>query len=615
MSFLYPLGLLGLIGIPILILIYIIKSKYAEQTVSTTYLWTLSERFLKRKRPISPLAGIISLILQAVSVALISLIVAHPIITVPNSANEYCFILDASGSMNTERDGSSRFERAKGEIEDIIDSSTDGSRYSLIWVGDVTATVFEGTESKKDAKKYLSELECGYTEADYTSALGTAQEYFDTNSSVITYLVTDTEYASSENIRVINVSGTESNAAISDVTWDISGGTLTVTGRVSVYTDARELTVFAYADGGDTPIAKTDLSIEGNTSELFTLTAALKTFSSLRLTISGEDALACDDEYMLYDVKSEDSYSILIVSDTPFFLETVFRATGRGKITVMSPEEYNSSVSGYGLYVFESCTPSAPPDDGAVWFLDPQGSIPDTGFSVQGDVMLSRGEKIEMTSSSSTVAKSMTSGLRGEDIEIIEYVRCSLYRNFTTLFSYQGNPLVFAGVGSSGHREVVFAFDIHNSNLPLLVDFVVLVDNLMRFSFPDVIEHTDYSVGEEASVNVIANCESIRVDSPRGTVTYLNTDAAVTSFMLSEAGTYTVTVTVSRIPTTFYIYASLPDSESDPLPSAESIALIGEGTEGGFDGTFDPIYILFVLLAVLFLADWMVYCYEKYQLR
>ena len=47
MSFLYPLGLLGLIGIPILIIIYILKNKYTEQTISSTYLWRLSEKFLK----------------------------------------------------------------------------------------------------------------------------------------------------------------------------------------------------------------------------------------------------------------------------------------------------------------------------------------------------------------------------------------------------------------------------------------------------------------------------------------------------------------------------------------------------------------------------------------
>ena len=50
MSFQYPLGLLGLIGVPILIIIYIIKSKFTEQTVSSTYLWTLSNQFLKKKR-------------------------------------------------------------------------------------------------------------------------------------------------------------------------------------------------------------------------------------------------------------------------------------------------------------------------------------------------------------------------------------------------------------------------------------------------------------------------------------------------------------------------------------------------------------------------------------
>ena len=49
MNFLYPLGLLGLIGVPILIIIYIIKNKYMEQTIASTYIWTVSERFLKRK--------------------------------------------------------------------------------------------------------------------------------------------------------------------------------------------------------------------------------------------------------------------------------------------------------------------------------------------------------------------------------------------------------------------------------------------------------------------------------------------------------------------------------------------------------------------------------------
>ena len=48
MSFSYPLGFLILLFIPVLIILYILKNKFTEQTVSSTFLWKLSEKFLKR---------------------------------------------------------------------------------------------------------------------------------------------------------------------------------------------------------------------------------------------------------------------------------------------------------------------------------------------------------------------------------------------------------------------------------------------------------------------------------------------------------------------------------------------------------------------------------------
>lgn len=81
MSFLYPLGLLGLIAVPILIIIYLIKNKYTEQVIASTYLWTLSERFLKRKKPIKRITGLISLLLQILAVIAVSLAIAHPVFT------------------------------------------------------------------------------------------------------------------------------------------------------------------------------------------------------------------------------------------------------------------------------------------------------------------------------------------------------------------------------------------------------------------------------------------------------------------------------------------------------------------------------------------------------
>ncbi len=616
MSFLYPLGLLGLIGIPILIIIYIIKSKYAEQTVASTYLWTLSERFLKRKKPISPLAGIISLILQILAVTAISFIIARPIITIPDSAKEYCFVLDSSGSMNMEKDGVTRFEKAKAEISDIINSATGGSRFSLIAVGDVTTTVFNKTTDKKQAHELLEELEGGFVEADYKNAITTAQKYFSENKSALTYLVTDTNYEKTENITIINVASDESNISLSDVTWKLVSGKLTVTGNIKAFGADKDVNVSLYVDGAEAPFAEADVSAKNSSVAHFELSGELKSFSSLRVTLVSDDSLECDDEYIIYNVKTEDTYSILLVSDRPFFLTSLFEAMGHTQIKVVDPDEYTASMGvGQGLYIFDCCAPTTLPSDGAVWFFDPTGSVPESGFSVQSEVTLARSEQIEKSTSSSSVAKNMLKNVKGDGVYIKEYVKCSLYRSFTTLFSYKGNPLVFAGTNAKGHREVVFAFDIHNSNLPLMVDYVILTENLMKFSFPDVVENANYFAGDDAAVNVIANCDSIRVETPAGEVSYLDTDQASALFRLAEVGTYTVTVTVSDVPREYYIYSSLPESERVPLPTSESIGLQGTAEDGGFDGTYDPLYVLFICLALLFLADWMVYCYEKYQLR
>ena len=74
-------------------------------------------------------------------------------------------------------------------------------------------------------------------------------------------------------------------------------------------------------------------------------------------------------------------------------------------------------------------------------------------------------------------------------------------------------------------------------------------------------------------------------------------------------------MTVSGSAREFYIWSAMTEAECDPTVIHDAVALQGEATSGGFDGRFDPLWIIFITLLVIFLADWMVYCYEKYQLR
>ena len=59
MSWLTPLGFLGLISIIALIIIYIIKPNYQNKQISSTFIWKLSLKYRKNKIPINKLRNII----------------------------------------------------------------------------------------------------------------------------------------------------------------------------------------------------------------------------------------------------------------------------------------------------------------------------------------------------------------------------------------------------------------------------------------------------------------------------------------------------------------------------------------------------------------------------
>ncbi len=626
MSFLYPLGLLGLIGIPILIIIYIIKNKYSEQTVSSTYLWTLSERFLKRKKRISRLAGVLSLILQILAVALISLLIAHPVITVPNAANEYCFILDGSGSMRTEQavdEGSdqaavTRFEAGKQAIARMVDNAVEGSIFTLIYAGDTTDVVFENIADKEQVSLLLRDLQPAYGTADMADALSLAQSYFDAAPATRTYLVTDKAYASAENMTVLHMGETAvDNYAVSDVLHTLEGSDLTVTGKAISYTNDAEITVELYLDGEETPASTEKLTLTAGQPTVFTLTTTTRSFSSIRVNIPEKDALMADNEFVFYDVESEESYNTLLVSARPFFLEAQLRSLLNADIEVIKPSEYEGQT-GYGLYIFDSVDASVVttlPVDGTVWLVNVAGSIEGTGYSAQGEVTPEYAVVLEHTDSSASATQTLVKDLVKNDIYVTRYIKNSLRREFSTLLSYRGNPVVFAGTNEVGNREVVIGFDIHRSNLPLLYDFSVLMRNLLRYSFPDMIETSDFTCGEDAAINVLSNCKSIRVESPSGEIVYLNTALATDTVPMTEVGTYTVQMMVADSTREFYLWSALPEEERAPVQTADAIGLQGQASDAGFDGTYDPVWILFIALVIIFLADWMVYCYEKYQLR
>ena len=59
MSWLTPIGFLGLIGLIVLLIIYLIKPNYQTKQISSTFVWKLSLKYRKKKLPISKLRNIL----------------------------------------------------------------------------------------------------------------------------------------------------------------------------------------------------------------------------------------------------------------------------------------------------------------------------------------------------------------------------------------------------------------------------------------------------------------------------------------------------------------------------------------------------------------------------
>ena len=614
MSFTNPLGLLGLIAIPIIIVIYILQSKYTEQTVTSTYLWQLSEKFLKKKNPLSGLTGIISLILQILTVTVVSLAIARPVFTLPGAANNYCFILDASSSMNMQEGRETRFEKAKDEIIDVIKDAKSGSSYSLICVSNETVTVFDSVTSKASAIDLINSTQASHTSAEYADLLGAAQKAFDKSSSSLIYLVTDKSYTKHENIEIIDV-GTDDaeNYAVFDVEYSHSGGQLNVTAKVISYTKAAEPEITLSVDGEK--VASSTVAV--NTGELtqVSFSSPCVRFDSFTVEVASKDGYLLDNRITTYNLESDKTYSTLIVSETGFFFEAVIDALVDSEVKTVTPEEYETVSEKYGLYIFDSYEPSTLPD-GAVWLINADQSIENSGFGVRGKTELSNADVIEKSKSTATKIRNLLRGVDGSDIYITNYVKYSgMYLNFYTLFSYDSNPLIFAGENGLGNRQVVFGFDLHESDFALSTDFVMLLRNLLDYSFPNVIDKTNYTVGEDALINIVANAENLKVLSPSGDDLYIEADGTTATLTLDEVGTYVISMTLAGQETTYRIYSSANAEESKPTTEENEFSLSGERTYANIDGEYDPIMVLFICLAILFIADWGVYCYEKYQLR
>ena len=627
MRLLLPLGLLALVGILVLILIYIIKPNFQQKLISSTYIWKLSLKFKKRKIPISRLRNILLVACQVLIITAIALILSRTVFVLKEqiSQPEVVLIIDASASMRTGDSITNRYERAvDAAIEEAEKTFDEDGIVSVIFAGEENRFLAERAY-QNNREQVVAELNalrdketnCTYTSADISAAVTMTDRVLSENPSAKIFLFSDETYADlSDNITLVNVAEEEEwNAAILNATAtyednyytfrvevacygrdetipvhltvnginaessvDASAGDITFDQKVPCMGDGVYTVVFKYVPEEEKQAFIDTLDDTTIFCEIPAKDSAYS-YQSVLVSIDANDSLKQDNAFSIYGGLKEtvriQYYSSSGGSDSGaslgpnVFFQQVLAAikknyADRWDIQITEVKKGNPyETSGFDFYIFEHDMPSTLPTDGVVLLADPSVAPADSGFRVERIVDMNRNSVYLASEETHPILNGMTP----TNITVSRYSKVTYAPSYTSLLSYAGDPLLLVSNGTEQARVAIMCFSLHYSNLPLLIDFPLMMYNMFGYFFPATVDSNAFETNETVTLN--CRGESLKVSDGKNKYTF---DTFPANMKLNTPGSYTISqTTFANKEVVETIYVRMPREESNIFAQKEAL--------------------------------------------
>lgn len=611
-----PLGMLGLTAIAALILIYILKPKYQDKKVSSTYVWRLSLRYAKKKVPLQWLKSSLLLIVQLLIMIALAFMMSQPYIVLASKNGEKIAVLSASASMMTEEDGKTRFDRAKEEISDLAEKTLeDGDRFSVILAGDEASFVVRRSDSLSYIKQKLFEAKCSFSQSDTESAMELAENVMSENPEAEVYLFTDAKYEKTGKVRVEDMSRGEWNAAVLDFSVKREKGRFVFSAQIASYGRAAEMAVNLSVNG-KTQLPKLAQCGENESKQIVWDTLEIADYENAELHLNADDAFPYDNDFYIYKPNT-DSFRVQLESENPGFLFSVLHSTGKCQVDLVS-EQSPAVSSGYDLYVYDGVFPDKIPTDGAIWLIDPPKDLPKEWGMTFGNK--NSGEFTFGKTSASATNAAILKNVDVSEMRATEYSPVLTYAGYESIMTCNGEPVLLVG-DTPGVKTAVLALDIHMTDLPVqLVNFPILIGNLCDYSMTHTLKETRFNVGDTVDLGARANTEtmSVKANYSAGGESEETFTEFPASVRATRAGSYTVTQKLSDGRTvTDGFFVRIPARESvfdktlGTLVNPVVMNVAGTDTDVQND-TMDIFVYLAAALFVLVCVEWGLQYREQY---
>lgn len=603
MRFLNPNGLWLLLGVPALIIIYLIKAQHEDRPVSSTYIWKLSSRFMKKRLPMQKIKKILMFLLQLLIVVTVSLLAARPAVVNGKSCN-YIAIIDASASMQTtDETGTSRFEYALAQVEELSGEISNGHSVSIILAADSASWLVQESTSQNEVKLALNHAKCTNGSCDTAEAIELAELLCQRSSNTQVLFFTDNEYTQTENIQVTNLNKNEWNVSVSSITAKAAQKGTTFTGNVISYNRDATVTVGLRIDGQIVDAQIIDCTQDVSTAITFTA-EDVSSYDTAEIFIETSDALQTDNSYAICR-KSDRTYSVLLVSESPLYLESALNALGTCEVTVVSSLE-EAELNGQDLYIFDGISPESYPEDGSVLVFGTQ-QLPDgltAGSAIDTSAVLRMNTEQQ---------SDLFEGLSLSETAVTNYSALNGNTAWEPLLYCDDAAVLATKEMGSGLQFTVVSFDLHDSNLPMQTDFIVFMRNLVEFSVPSFLRDTDHTAGGTVALTVMPAAQQLYVELPDDSIKALSTAGSISSVAVDEVGIYTAVMTSADGGEYVDFFVHIPDGESTTYTVSELSVELSSDTETHAEDAISEVWFWLSLgMLLIVLTEWGWYYHEQY---
>lgn len=481
MGLLFPTALgLTALAIPIIIF-YMLRLRRRPAQVSSLLLWQRVLQDYQANAPWQRLQRNLLLLLQLVLLALLILALSRPYRLIEAKVQGNVIILiDASASMQATDVTPNRLAAARNEAIDIINALQGGNLVSLIMVGEIPTPLISGDAGadRNSLIAALDQIDPTTSVANWEAALALAAASATSQPNSTVVVISDGAIPTNlpplpVPVRWIPIGEHSNNQAIVALATreGRSGTELFV--RVMNFADTAVETLLEIRVDGQLFDAR-NLNLrpapDGNLS--LTFTNLPPTTSYIEAHLAQDDALLLDNVAQTY--RTTLGGRVLLVGPGNLFLERSFSLLPGVSLFQAQPDNLPTGED-FDLIIFDRNVPETlPTNTAALLFIAPPTST--DLFEVTGVFTTTRlaGEVDRNHPVTQFVDFSNLHIAQAQEVERPVWA--------TTLLNSQGGPLIMVGETET-QRVAIMTFNLLQSDLPLQIDFPILVVNLAFWLF------------------------------------------------------------------------------------------------------------------------------------